>query len=147
MKPAAAVAGGAVRPAPSPGQRRLTSLILIALVVIMALRLIFAHHPSKYETIAKDVTVALQKNDVEGVKRWQNAETATHVTASRVGRGADALAPLGAYKNIKETSTDADTRTHQFDLTFDKGTLHETIKFDPDDKIVTFHYDEPNLTK
>jgi hypothetical protein len=145
MKPATAIAGA--RPAPSPGQRRITSLLLIVLVAMLAVRLIFGHHPSKEETIAKDVTVALQKNDVEGVRKFQNAETATHVTASRVGRGADALAPLGSYKTIKETSADPDTRVHHFTLTFDKGTLDETIKFDPDDKIVVFHYDEPNLTK
>jgi hypothetical protein len=143
-----------MRPAttlPATGLRkplsRPVSLVLIAIIAFIAFRLVFSHHDNKYETIAAGVTKALQANDIAGVKRYQNAETATQVTASRVGRGADALAPLGSFKSIKETSADADSRVHQFTVTFDKGTLHETIKFDPDDKIVSFRYDDPILTK
>jgi len=123
------------------------ALGLILLLVIVAGRLIFGHHENKYERIASAVTLALQKNDVAAVKQYQNAETATHVTASRVGRGADTLGPLGSLKSVKQTAVDDDTRMHQFDVTFDKATVHETIKFDPDDKIVMFRYDEPILTK
>jgi hypothetical protein len=123
------------------------ALGIIVLLVIVAGRLIFGHHENKYEHVAAGVTRALQKNDVAGVKQYQNVETATYVTASVVGRGADTLAPLGALKRVKQTAADDDTRIHQFDVTFDKGTLHETIKFDPDDKIVSFRYDEPVLTK
>ncbi len=122
-------------------------IALIVLLLFVALRLIFGHHENKWERIATGVTQALQKNDVAGVKQYQNAETATLVTASRVGRGADTLAPLGTLKTVKQTAVDDDTRVHQFDVTFDKGTVHETIKFDPDDKIVSFRYDEPILTK
>ncbi len=144
MKPAAAIGGTPA--APKQRQQTLT-LILIVLAGAIVSRLFFAHHENRWETIAAGVTQALQKNDVEGVKRYQNAETATHVTASRVGRGADALSPLGTLKTVKETSVDADTRVHQFDVTFVKGTVHETIKFDPDNKIVSFRYDEPVLSK
>jgi hypothetical protein len=122
-------------------------LILIVLLAFVAFRLIFGHHESKYERIASDVTLALQKNDVAAVKQYQNAETATHVTASRVGRGADTFGPLGSLKSVKQVAVDDDTRIHQFDVTFDKATVHETIKFDPDDKIVSFRYDEPMLTR
>ena len=122
-------------------------LILIVLLVFVAARLVFGHHENKWERIASGVTQALQKNDVAAVKQYQNAETATRVTASRVGRGADTLTPLGSLKNVKQTAVDDATRIHQFTVTFDKGTLHETIKFDPDDKIVAFRYDEPMLTK
>jgi hypothetical protein len=120
---------------------------LIVLLLVVAVRLLFGHHETKFEHIAASVTQALQKNDVAGVKQYQNAETATLVTASVVGRGADALAPLGALKRVKQTSADPDTRIHLFDVTFDKGTMHETIKFDPDDKIVSFRYDDIILTK
>ena len=129
-----------------PLSRPVVVLVMVLLIGI-ALRLVFGHHENKYERLAGDVTQALQKNDVAAVKRYQNAETATHVTASRVGRGADTLAPLGTMKGVKETSVDADTRVHQFDVRFDKGSVHETVKFDPDDKIVSFRYDEPILSK
>jgi len=146
VKPATALGGGAPGIARRPISRPIV-LGLIVLLAFVAFRLVFGHHESKFERIASAVTQALQKNDVAAVKQYQNAETATLVTASRVGRGADTLAPLGAIKDVKQTSADDDTRTHQFSVTFDRGTVHETIKFDPDDKIVSFRYDEPILTK
>jgi hypothetical protein len=124
--------------------------IVIAIVLVLAFvatRLIFGHHGNKWEHIAQNVTAALQKNDVAAVRSYQNAETATHVTASRVGRGADELAPLGAIKRVEQTQSDDGTRIHEFNVTFEHGSVHETIKFDPDDKIVSFRYDAPILTK
>ncbi len=144
--PLATYAQGGVGVA-KPGLPRAVVLIVGLLAVLFVARALFGHHENRYEKIAGSVTVALQKNDVAGVKTYQNAETATHVTASRVGRGADTLGPLGSLKRVHETSADPNTRIHQFDATFDKGTLHETIKFDPDQKIVSFRYDEPVLTK
>jgi hypothetical protein len=44
---------------------------------------------------------------------------------------------------VRETSADAAARVHQFDATFEKGVVHETIKFDPAGKIVGFKYDLP----
>ena len=54
--------------------------------------------------------------------------------------------PLPPPRNMPP-GVDDDTRVHQFDVTFDRGTVHETVKFDPDDKIVSFRYDEPVLSK
>jgi hypothetical protein len=136
--------------ATSAARRPISRPIVLATIVVLVLvaaRLIFGHHANKFERIAQNVTEALQKNDVAAVRSYQNAETATHVTASRVGRGADELAPLGAIKRVEQTQSDDDTRVNQFTVTFDKGTVHETIKFDPDDKIVSFRYDEPVLSK
>ena len=146
MKPAPAYAprgSGTAR----PGFSRIITLVLVIFVAFFVARSLFGHRENKYEKIAGGVTAALQKNDVADVKKYQNAETATQVTASRVGRGADALGSLGTMKNVKETSADTTTRVHQFDVTFDKGTVRETIKFDPDDKIVSFRYDQPTLAK
>jgi hypothetical protein len=132
---------------PAPGEKlRTYGVLLVALLLVASvLHSLFGHHENAYEHVADEVTVALQHDDVAVVKRFQNAETATHVTAALVGRGADTFAPLGALKSVKETSADADTRVHQFDLTFEKGTVHETIRFDPDGKVVNFRYDEPTL--
>jgi hypothetical protein len=122
-------------------------LMIIALVVVLGVglvRVVFGHHETQEERIAWDVTVALQQNDLPGVEKWQNVETGTEVTHAIVGHAADAFAPLGKLEQIREVSVDAATRIHQFNVTFDKGVVLETIKFDPSDKIVGFKYDLPD---
>jgi uncharacterized protein YpmB len=121
-------------------------VVIVALIVFSLFRSIFAHHDTKYETIASQMTVALQNNDLAGVEKFQNAETATLVTHAIVGRDADAFAPLGKLQRVRETTVPADesaNRVHEFDATFDKGVVHETIRFDPDDKVVGFKYTLP----
>jgi hypothetical protein len=116
---------------------------LIALVVILVLIKLFMPHENKYEKLARNVTAALQSNDVDAVKKYQNAETATLVNRGIVGRAADILAPLGKIKSVKETTPqDAADRTHEFDIAFEKGAIHEKFKVDPDAKIVTFAYEK-----
>jgi hypothetical protein len=123
-----------------------TRLLLIAVVIVIVfglLRGLFSHHDTAYEKIAGEMTVALQRNDLPAVQHFQNAETATHVNRAVVGRAADLFAPLGKLKSVRDTETDG--RTHQFNATFEKGVVHETIRFDPDDKVVGFKYDPPTL--
>ena len=75
------------------------------------------------------------------VKKYQNAETATQVNRARVGHAADVLGPLGRLQSVKEvTAKGAADRVHDFDLRFKNGGLHETMKLDPEDKIVRFNY-------
>jgi hypothetical protein len=129
-----------------PTNANTTRLLLIAVVIIIVfglLRGLFSHHDTPYEKIAGEMTVALQANDLAGVQKFQNAETATQVTHAIVGRDADAFAPLGKLQKVRETSDDASRRIHQFDVTFEKGVVHETIRFDPDNKVVGFKYDLP----
>ena len=135
-------AGAAPRRGLSPQQRRLLVIVLGSLLIIIAVQM-FRTHENDYEKIAHQVTVGLQNNDLKTVEKYENAETATQVNRQRVGRAADALAPLGKLRKVKETG--GEDRTHQFELTFEKGTLQEKIKFDPDKKIVLFHYDAPVL--
>jgi hypothetical protein len=123
---------------------RIMVIVLIAVLGFGLFRVVFGHHETQEERIAWDVTVALQQNDLPGVEKWQNVETGTQVTHAIVGHAADAFAPLGKLEKIRETSADAATRIHQFDVTFDKGVVRETIKFDPNDKIVGFKYDLPD---
>jgi hypothetical protein len=134
-----------------PAQRvsATTSFLLfaiVALIVFVLVREIFVHHDTKYETIATQMTSALQNNDLAGVEKFQNAETATQVTHAIVGRDADAFQPLGKLQRVRETPVPADEsarRIHEFDATFDKGVVHEAIRFDPDDKVVGFKYTLP----
>jgi hypothetical protein len=138
-----AVAGKA---APSPVNRNTTRLLLIAMVAVIVIGLvrgIFAHHDTVYEKIAGQMTVALQNNDLAGVQKFQNAETATQVTHAIVGRDADAFAPLGKLQQVRETSVVQARGIHEFDATFERGVVHETIRFDPDNKVVGFKYELP----
>jgi crotonobetainyl-CoA:carnitine CoA-transferase CaiB-like acyl-CoA transferase len=123
---------------------RVMVIVLVLILGFGLFRVVFGHHETQEERIAWDVTVALQQNDLPGVQKWQNAETATEVTREIVGRAADAFAPLGKLEQIREASADPQTRVHQFDVTFDKGVVRETVKFDPSDKIVGFKYDLPD---
>ena len=133
----------------SPLQRPFsrTTAIAIAVVVLLIIfslmRSLFSHHDTVYEKIAGEMTVALQNNDLAGVQKFQNAETKTLVTHAVVGRDADAFAPLGKLKTVRETSVEEARRIHQFDATFDKGVVHETIRFDPENKVVGFKYEMP----
>lgn len=133
----------------SPLQRpfsRTTSIaiaVVIFLIIFGLMRGLFSHHDTVYEKIAGEMTVALQNNDLAGVQKFQNVETATLVTHAIVGRDADAFAPLGRLKTVRETAVEPERRIHQFDATFDKGVVHETIRFDPDNKVVGFKYELP----
>jgi hypothetical protein len=137
--------GGVPAPrAPLSMPARIMVIVLVAVLGFGLVRALFGHHESQEERIARDVTIALQMNDLPGVQKWQNVETATQVSHAIVGRASDAFAPLGKLQKLRETSADAQTRVHHFDATFEKGVVRETIKFDPSDKIVGFKYDLPD---
>jgi hypothetical protein len=127
----------------NPRGRQLLIAFIAVLLVFEVWRLLFGHHRNEYEKLAYNVTVALQNNDLAGVKKYQNAETATLINRGVVGRAADALAPLGKLKTVKEsTPSGSADRVHEFDLAFDKGNVHEKMKVDPEMKIVHFTYDK-----
>jgi hypothetical protein len=137
---------GKVSPMQRPFSRTTSTLIVIviALIVFGLMRSFFSHHETTYERIAREMTVALKNNDLAGVQKYQNAETKTLVTHAVVGRDADAFAPLGNLQRVREVPGTPDEQTrriHQFDATFDKGVVHETIRFDPENKVVGFKYD------
>ncbi len=98
------------------------------------LQAMFGHHENKYEKLAHDVTAALQNNDLDEVKKYQNAETATMINARdrrprrRPARAAGqtqerSKKPRPAVRPIESTSST---------VAFDKGVVHEKIKVDPE---------------
>jgi hypothetical protein len=137
-----ALPGGAttVKP-PNVNPARLGLIAVVLIVAFMLVRSFVSHHETGYERIARELTLALQANDLATVDKLQNSETRVHVTRAAVGHAADVFAPLGNLKTTRETT--ADGETHEFDATFDKGVVHETIQFDPDSKIVHFRFDPP----
>jgi hypothetical protein len=137
-------------PAPAPAtvapQPRRNTWLILALVVLVVVILVraCATHENKYEKIVTDFNQAVQRDDIAAVQRLENVGTAADTSAQRVGHAADELAPLGAVKRVKENTPAGDRdRTHEFDVTFAKGTVHETFEFDPQDKIFHFRYDPP----
>jgi hypothetical protein len=128
-------------PVPMPKKTDQRRLIITAVVVVLGFTLLRGcfFHENKYEHIARDLTAALQSNDLPAVEKLQNAETATHINHGVVGRWADRFTPLGKIVSVKEvTPKDAPARSHAFEVTFDKGVVHEDIGVDPEDKVVHF---------
>jgi hypothetical protein len=133
--------GVAVPKPPGANPMRLGMIAIVLIIVVLLVRSVISHHETGYERIARELTLALQGNDIDTVDKLQNSETRVHVTRAAVGHAADVFKPLGDLKSVREAS--ADGETHEFDATFDKGVVHETIQFDPDSKIVHFRYDPP----
>jgi hypothetical protein len=134
---------GTMPPIPAQTNRRRLLLLVLGVVLVILLVRACAPHENKYEKIANELTVALQSNDLAGVQKLQNAETATHINRGLVGRWADRFAPLGKVKSVREvTPSGSADRRHEFDVTFEKGTVHEDIGLDPEDKIVHFSADK-----
>jgi hypothetical protein len=142
--------GAAARPVTTPTPRsRQNQIIALAVFVIVLVLLVRAcsGHENRYERIARDFTAAVQNNDYAGVTKLENSETAAETTRGRLGRGADALSPLGKIRSVREDTPKGDAaRVHEFNVTFDRGTVREKFKFDPQDKIVSFAYDAPQTT-
>lgn len=132
-----------------PPNARRNQMIVLAVILVLFLVLVRAcsGHENKYEHIARELTEAVQKNDAGEVAKLENVETAAEMNHQRLGAAADALGPLGAVRTVRDvTPAGSGPRVHQFDVTFAKGTDHETIQFDPEDKVYHFHYDPPKLS-
>lgn len=127
-----------------------TQLVIVIVVVVLVVVLVKAcvGGENRWEKDAHQLTQAVQNNDYDAVAKLENAQTAAEMGRGRLGKAADALGPLGKIKKVHEnTPSDDGARVHEFDVTFDRGTVHEKILFDPDGKIFRFHYDPPVTKK
>jgi len=148
-----------VTPPPPPGPRAVTTptprarqnqLILLAVFFIVLVLLVRActGGDNKYAKIAHQLTAAGPRGDLAAVQKLENIGTAADMSRERFGRATDQLAPLGKIKRVKENTPASDgPRIHEFNVTFEKGTVHEKIEFDPADKVFHFHYDQPQKTQ
>jgi len=127
-------------------QNRLLLLVLVVVVLVLLFRACGAHE-SKYESIARQFTQAVQNDDVPAVQKLENAETAVQTSKGRVGSASDRLAPLGKIKSVKDTTPSGAARgVHEFLVTFDNGSVQERFTFDPQDKVYTFNFRAPRQT-
>jgi hypothetical protein len=137
--------GPRIAAVPPPGARRnqLIVLVIVVVAIVLVVRACSGGE-NRYERIAHQLTQAVQSGDVAAAQKLENTETAAEMTRARFGRATDVLAPLGKIKRVKEATPAGDApRVHEFDVTFDKGTVHEKILFDPQDKVFKFAYDAP----
>ena len=127
---------------PNPAARRNQIIALVVFVVMLLLVVrACAGGENRYEKIAHEFTQALQSNDYTAAVKLQNSETAAQMGHGRLGRAADQLAPLGKIDRVKENTPANDgDRVHEFDVQFQRGAVHEKIKFDPEGKIYRFDY-------
>jgi len=129
---------------------RRNQIVILALFVIVLVMLVRAcsGRENQYEKIAHELTAAVQNNDYNAVAKLENAQTAVDMGRGRLGSAADKLAPLGKIKRVHENTPASDgPRVHEFDITFDGGSLHEKIQFDPENKVFAFKYDPPVKNK
>ncbi|MBV8367730.1 MAG: hypothetical protein JO036_02185 [Candidatus Eremiobacteraeota bacterium] len=148
-----------VTPPPSGGARAVTTpdgtarrnqIIGLAVFVIALVLLVRAcsGHENKYEHIAHEFTQDIQNNDYNAVVKFENPETVVNQTRGRFGHAVDVIAPLGKIEHVRETTpSDAPPRTHDFDVVFQNGSVHEHFTFDPTDKVFLFNFDPPVKTK
>ncbi|MBV8581199.1 MAG: hypothetical protein JOZ86_11285 [Candidatus Eremiobacteraeota bacterium] len=138
---------GGPRAVTTPNPRARQNQILILAVFVIALVLLVracAGGENRYEKIAHEFTQAVQSNDLASVAKLENAEIAAETTRTQVAHGADVLAPLGKIQRVRENTPKNDpARVHEFDVTFEKATVHEKFQFDPNDKVFRWKYDPP----
>jgi hypothetical protein len=133
---------------PNPSARRNQIIILAVFVVVLVVLVrACAGGENRYEKLAHQLTEAVQANDYTAVAKLENSETAAEMGHGRLGRAADQLGPLGKIRRVKESTPPNDgDRVHEFDVTFEHGSVHEKIQLDPDGKIFHFAYDVPKKT-
>jgi hypothetical protein len=130
---------------PNPSARRNQIIILAVFVIVLVLLIrACAGGENRYEKIAHQFTQAVQNNDMAAAAKFENIGTAADTPRARFGLASDRFNTLGKIRRVKETTPSTDgPRVHEFDVVFDKGTVHEKIQFDPQDKIYLWHYDPP----
>jgi hypothetical protein len=139
------------RPVTTPNANaRRNQIVILAVFVIVLVLLVraCAGHENANERMAHDLTQAIQNNDYAGVAKLENTETAAEMGHGRLGTAADRLAPLGKIRSVKENTPPGDgDRVHEFLVTFENGSVHEKILFDPQGKIFKFAYDHVTRKK
>jgi hypothetical protein len=124
------------------GRRNQIFILAVFVIVLVLLVRACSGRENQYEKIAHELTAAVQNNDYNNVAKLENSETAVTMGRGRLGAAADKLSPLGKIHRVREnTPATAGPRVHEFDITFDRGAVHEKIQFDPQNKVFSFRFD------
>ncbi len=128
-----------------PRSNPLPMIGIAAIVVAVALALVFRPHPNHNEELATQVTQAIVKNDMTPVEKNFNAMVRPRLeNRAAVGRLSDDLHGLGTFKDVKEdTPSGSPAGFHHFQAHFEKGTWVEDMTLDGDGKISGFHVRDP----
>jgi hypothetical protein len=129
-------------PGPPRSRQRQILWAVFAVIVIAVVLRACAGGENKYEKTAHELTQAIQDGDIKAVQKLENVGTAADMSRARLGAATDKFAPLGKIRRVKENTPAGDPpRVHEFDVTFEKGAVHEKIELDPQDKIFHFRWD------
>ncbi len=85
--------------------------------------------------IADQTTKAVYNVDVDGTEAHMADDLKNQVTRASIGDLSDKMHALGAYKGVKQTSSDPDKGLYAFEASFDRGTLAVNLRLDPTGKI------------
>jgi hypothetical protein len=134
---------GTTAPVMDARRNQIFILAVFVIVLVLLVRACSARE-NQFERTAHELTAAVQNNDYNAVAKLENSETAATMGRGRLGHAADVLSPLGKIRRVRENTPSTDgPRVHEFDVSFDNGTVHEKIQFDPDNKVFGFKYDPP----
>ena len=118
-------------------------LIVAVLLVVIAFSFC-THRENPNEKLVRQVTEAVQRNDMSPVAKDFNAIQREQLTRGSVGRLSDQVAPLGKVKGVNETTPkDAAPRHHTFVVHFEKADWNAYMALDEDGKITSFYLRPP----
>jgi hypothetical protein len=127
--------GGGGIPISKPAAWFIIAVLLVAIVISVTTR-----HESKQERLVTRIITAVQHNDMTPVSSEFDAQARESMTHAKVGHLADLLAPMGALKNVEETTPkDAAPRDHEYLAHFEKGNWQVKMPVDIDGKAESFY--------
>ena len=87
------------------------------------------------QALADQTTRAVYDADYDRTTTHFDDALKGQVTRASVGQLSDQMHALGAYRGLKQTSSDPDKGRYDFEATFDKGIVTVQLRMDPTGKI------------
>lgn len=111
----------------------------LALAALCAAVLAGCSFQNKYEREADKITRAVMANDLSPVKNDLSPDL--HITRVQIAAAADELDDQGKLESVKEVKCPPDMAgIHCFVVKFEKGTYHETLAMDDQDKVTEWRF-------
>jgi len=128
--------------AAAPVRRGPAAPVVWAVFAVLSSRSCCGRAPAvnKYEKIAHQLSEAIQNGDVAAVQKLENSGTAADMPRERLGAQPTSSWRWGRSSASRRTPVERSGRVHEFDVTFAKGSVHEKIEFDPQDKVLHFRW-------